>query len=90
MFIVRNSYSCEDRSSTPNVHNTSLVKNQTAENKHKDSEIVPEREMSLKRESYEDGTLIMQFLCNELTLWTLDMQDTDANGIKEAPHNTAN
>ncbi|XP_059624233.1 14-3-3-like protein [Cornus florida] len=40
---------------------------------------------TLGEESYKDSTLIMQLLRDNLTLWTSDMQDDNAEQIKEAP-----
>ncbi|KAE8659269.1 14-3-3-like protein [Hibiscus syriacus] len=40
---------------------------------------------TLGEESYKDSTLIMQLLRDNLTLWTSDMQDDEADDTKEAP-----
>jgi hypothetical protein len=40
---------------------------------------------TLSEESYKDSTLIMQLLCDNLTLWTSDMQDSSSADIIELP-----
>ncbi|KAE8656269.1 14-3-3-like protein [Hibiscus syriacus] len=40
---------------------------------------------TLGEESYKDSTLIMQLLRDNLTLWTSDMQDDEADDTKETP-----
>ncbi|KAE8712932.1 Ribosomal protein S6e [Hibiscus syriacus] len=40
---------------------------------------------TLGEDSFKDSTLIMQLICDNLTLWTSDMQDDGTDEIKEAP-----
>ncbi|KAL5096619.1 hypothetical protein RYX36_000946 [Vicia faba] len=39
---------------------------------------------TLGEESYKDNTFIMQLLCDNITLWTSDMEDDSADEIIEA------